>query len=54
MIRQALYEHRYSLDAYIKWIDNRPLLPDREVAINVIKQEISLIVNLEIKLLEIT
>lgn len=50
MILDSLKEHRESLRSYKGWIDDRPVLPAREVAIDQVNAQIRRILDLELRI----
>lgn len=50
LLQGALKEKREGFYRYIDWIDDRPQLPDRSIAIANVKAECKAILSLEVKI----
>lgn len=50
IIRVALHERRRALNEYVRWIDDRPMLPERAKAIETVRSESLEVFNLSVKL----
>jgi hypothetical protein len=52
LVIAALNEQRQGLEGYLRWVDDRPMLPSTEIAIARIKAECRELITLQVKLIK--
>lgn len=52
LMEGALREKVHALEAYVRWVDDRPLLPNVDAAIGRINEEIKAVIGLQLKVME--